>query len=146
MTQITGNDNGRILEQQIEALLRSKGYVQTNQICRDGNCGPWYIRQYRGFRTIYGSQCRLDFLVRHPTKHPDMLAIECKWQSSPGTVDEKFPYLLANGRALGIPYAVFLAGGGYRDGAKQWILQQSQPGFIVIEGCDAVIRWAQVKL
>ena len=44
------------------------------------------------------------------------LAIECKYQGSQGTVDEKIPYTLQDMEALRVPGLVVYAGGGFSDG------------------------------
>ncbi len=33
-----------------------------------------------------------DLILCHPIKFPNELAIQCKWQSSGGGVDEKYPF------------------------------------------------------
>lgn len=90
---------------------------------------------------------RVDFLIFHPTKWPNKLMVECKWQSSPGTVDEKFPYLVLSMKQIAdCQSIILLAGGGYRPGAVKWLLEQQTENMIVLEGLDKIIRWANIEL
>lgn len=140
------NEHGSVLESQIHTLLVSKKYAQTITRFADFGDFPWFVPQHRQFKTPYHSQMRLDFLLYHPQKWPRGLAIECKWQSSPGTVDEKFPYLVLGMRGIPIPGVILLAGGGYRDGALAWLMQQETDDLIIIESLDRIVRWANAQL
>ena len=145
--QITGNEHGNVLENQIASLLVSKRYAQV--VSKHMDVSPdiaVFVRQYRKFTTLYGARMRLDFFVRHPQRWPDGLAIECKWQQSAGSVDEKFPYVVASLLKLACPSAIFLAGGGYTDRARDWLLAQQTERLIVMEGMDQIIRWAHAQL
>lgn len=146
MTQITGNESGSILEDQINSLITSKGYARLAKQPEGAAGYNWYIKQHRKFSTVYGGQMRLDFFIYHQTKWPDGLAVECKWQSSPGTVDEKFPYVVENLKNLPIPSVIMLAGGGYRPSALEWIKKQSSDTLTVIESVDGAIKWARIYL
>ncbi len=65
--------------------------------------------------SILGKQRRIDLLVL--SKRTDVaLAIECKYQDSAGTVDEKIPYALEDLAALRMPGAIVYAGDGFSDG------------------------------
>ena len=144
MSQITGNDNGTILENQIKSLLLSKGYLQLKEeLDIEQN---WFIPQYRKFKTIYDTQMRLDFYIQNVTKWPNKLAIECKWQSSPGTVDEKFPYVVLNLKSIPCDSVLFLAGGGYRSHACDYIKRHNDDRFTAVEGLDNILKWAQIHL
>lgn len=51
------------------------------------------------------------------------IRIECKWQQSPGSVDEKLPYLYLNAveKYPEQDIIILLDGGGYKAGAKAWL-------------------------
>jgi len=146
MAQIVGNHHGTVLEQQVCALLVSKGYTQVVSDVFDTAQTPVFVRQYRRFKTLYGAKMRLDVLLKHPQRWPESLAIECKWQQSVGSVDEKFPYVVENMKALPIPAAVLLAGGGYSKRAAEWLLSQETERLTIVEGLDAIIRWGHAQL
>jgi hypothetical protein len=84
-----------------------------------------YVPQYPLCKGIYETDLKCDFVIFHPTKHPNRLVIEAKWQQAVGSVDEKFPYLVANIRER-YPYAtvIVLDGGGYKPTAERWLRAQ----------------------
>lgn len=135
-SQKTGNFNGKMLEDQIETILISKGYFQS-----DETKSAYFIRQYRKYNSIYGTKFRLDFFVRHKEKWSEGLALECKWQSSAGSVDEKYPYVILNMKSLPCPSAVLLAGGKYSPKALKWLMNQADERLVVVEGLDSILKY-----
>jgi len=66
-------------------------------------------------KTIIGKDRRIDvFVVRSTDQRA--LALECKYQDSPGTVDEKIPYALQDLEALWVPGCLVYAGEGWSRG------------------------------
>jgi hypothetical protein len=66
-------------------------------------------------KTIIAKNRRVDVFVLHePTSVA--LAVECKYQEGPGTVDEKIPYALEDLAALPVPGVICYAGGGFSTG------------------------------
>lgn len=82
--------------------------------------GIIYERQVDVGKSIYGTRRIVDFLVQLPD-YPEGLVLQIKYQTSPGSVDEKYPYenacILANER----PTAILLSGSGYKRGAVEWL-------------------------
>ena len=77
-------------------------------------------------KSIIGKNRRIDvFVVHEPTQQA--LAIECKYQGSQGTVDEKIPYTLQDMEVLRVPGIVVYAGDGFSDGVIH-MLQASPMG------------------
>ena len=73
------------------------------------------------YETIYGHQGKTEFLVVSPRRGL-RFRIECKWQQTAGSVDEKFPYLIENCKTMPEPMVVILIDGkGYKDGALAWL-------------------------
>jgi hypothetical protein len=66
-------------------------------------------------KSIIGKNRCIDvFCVCEPDNKA--FAIECKYQDSAGTVDEKIPYTLADLRALPMPGCIAYAGAGFSEG------------------------------
>ena len=65
--------------------------------------------------SILGKPRRVDLLVLGP-KREKVLALECKYQDSAGTVDEKIPYALQDLSAMRVPGAIVYAGTGFSEG------------------------------
>lgn len=89
--------------------------------------GKQYAKQVVVDTTIYGNPRRADFLILNPDLYPNGLIVECKWQESEGTVDEKYPYLLYNIIKTAVPTVVLLDGGGYKKAAEAWLKDQANP-------------------
>lgn len=86
-----------------------------------------YIKQHVIGPTIYGTERKVDFLLwgeRLDRFDDNDLVIECKWQASSGSVDEKFPYLVMNIALSKKPTIIILDGGGYRLRAEKWLRDQ----------------------
>lgn len=125
------NKTGNQLESMVQQTLNNRGYtqvpasefsrVQTDLYPRS----PMYTSQALIGKTVYGSDRKCDFLVYHPEKFPKNLVIECKWQQSAGSVDEKFPFLVENIRLLRIPTIIVVDGGGHKPGAVTWLKGQT---------------------
>lgn len=74
--------------------------------------------------SIIGKRRRVDLLVVHPHSGRGF-ALECKYQDSLGTADEKIPYTLRDLEALRMPAAVTYAGRGFSEGVLH-LLQSSE--------------------
>jgi hypothetical protein len=66
-------------------------------------------------KTIIGKNRHVDILVVH-AESSTALAIECKYQDTFGTVDEKIPYAIEDMRAMGVPVCLAYAGSGFSQG------------------------------
>jgi hypothetical protein len=66
--------------------------------------------------SILGKPRRIDVLAVERGERRRALAIECKYQDSLGTADEKIPYALRDLEALRMPAVVVYAGSGFSEG------------------------------
>jgi hypothetical protein len=81
---------------------------------RFGARGLKVYREIRIGKSIIGKDRCIDvFCISDAGK---AFAIECKFQDSPGTVDEKIPYALEDLRALPMTGCIAYAGQGFSDG------------------------------
>ena len=77
-------------------------------------------REIRIGKTIIGKNRCIDiFCVADDTQKA--FAIECKFQDSPGTVDEKIPYALEDLLALPMAGCIAYAGQGFSDGVRHML-------------------------
>jgi hypothetical protein len=84
---------------------------------RFGARGLKVYREIQVGKTIIGKDRRIDvFCVSEPTNQA--FAIECKFQDSQGTVDEKIPYALDDLRALPMAGCIAYAGTGFSEGVR----------------------------
>jgi hypothetical protein len=100
--------------------------------------GVKFEQQKRIGVSIYGHEMRADFYL------PDLdLIIESKWQDTPGSADEKLPYLVANIRErYPYPAMLVLGGIGWKRGAKEWVRQQVDDKLIGVMTIEQFMKWA----
>ena len=86
---------------------------------------PIFAHQCTTGKDIYGKKRRVDFILYHPLRWKDCLVIQCKWQASRGSVEEKYPFEVLSIQTTSIPTIIVLDGGGYSKGAKDWLMGQA---------------------
>ncbi len=120
------NRRGRALETSVADLLSEDYERITPARFFAARClqQPIYAAQVPTGLNIYAKQRRVDFILHHPQKWPDCLVIQCKWQASSGSVDEKFPFEVECIAHDAFPAIIVLDGGGASKGAKDWLLSQ----------------------
>src|SRR5512142_2101031 len=87
---------------------------------RFGGRGLKVYREIRVGKTIIGKNRCIDIFCVSGDGH-DAFAIECKFQDSQGTVDEKIPYALDDLQALPMAGCVAYAGRGFSDGVQHML-------------------------
>jgi len=80
-----------------------------------GARGLTVYREVSMGKTIIGKNRHVDILVIHQASST-VLAIECKYQDTLGTVDEKIPYAIQDMQAMGVPVCLAYAGNGFSAG------------------------------
>lgn len=123
------NNSGRELENRVAMLLEDHGYdlVHPPEIVFPMRLMEQqiYARQVELSRDIYGKIRRCDLLVFHPRTWPNGLVIQCKWQASSGSVEEKYPFEVLNIQKDDYPTIIVLDGGGYSKGSENWLKGQA---------------------
>lgn len=80
-----------------------------------------YTRQVPMGRTIFATKRRVDFVIHNLRAYPLGLAVESKWQTTRGTIEQKFPYVWESIKTYPIPAVVVVHGGGCLPGAIAWL-------------------------
>lgn len=73
------------------------------------------------------------------------LIIECKWQQTGGSVDEKLSYLNLNiQQCYPVPAIVLIDGGGMKQKAVNWLSTQtaSNQNLLVVHNLTSFITWS----
>ena len=141
------NLTGKFLENQVQKRVSDSGYDVIENKKFDINT-TWlfnniYIKHCYICDSIYDTKMYTDILLFHKDKHPNKLAIEIKWQQVPGSVDEKYPYIVENIKhAFPCPAIIILDGGGYKIGAKQWLKRQIDDKLIGVYSLVEFMAWA----
>lgn len=121
------NRRGRTLENAVNDLL-SEEYEQVTPsrffALRDLR-QPIFAEQCQIGRDIYGKNRRVDFILYHPHRWPECLVIQCKWQASTGSVEEKYPFEVLSIQLNEFATIIVLDGGGYGRGAESWLKGQA---------------------
>lgn len=114
------NKNGRVLEDAVRSIAKTHGYKETNY--KDWiklNKPINYLVDSVPYITIYGTTGKTEFLFATSTGN---IRVECKWQQSAGSVDEKYPYLFENMKTVDEnTVIIILDGNGYKRKAKEWL-------------------------
>ena len=122
---VRGNRSGRLLESTVQSVVLEKGFeieMYRKWDMKRKNYGKELLLKNVPFTTIYGHKGNTEFLLLSE-KYNLEIRIECKWQQSPGSVDEKLPYLYLN-TIEAMPQKdiiILIDGEGFKDGAKRWI-------------------------
>lgn len=99
--------SGRLLEEAVEALAQDLK-LQSR-------------RQYKLGRRIWGAERRIDVVLTEPGSRR-RLGVECKFQESGGSAEEKIPLTLQDIAAWPIPGVVVFAGSGFSPNMQSYLL------------------------
>lgn len=121
----SANITGNQLEIAVQTVLLNKGFEIEMYRKWEKNpekYGKEMLLKNVPFKTIYGHKGNTEFLLLSE-KYNLRIRIECKWQQSAGSVDEKLPYLYLN-TIEAMPekdIMILIDGDGFKTGAKEWL-------------------------
>jgi hypothetical protein len=119
------NTTGSQLEVAVKTVLTGKGFQLLNYRVWNKNkeqYGDELLLENVPFTTVYGHKGNTEFLLISK-KYGLHIRIECKWQQTPGSVDEKLPYLYLN-TIEAMPensIMILIDGDGWKAGAIKWL-------------------------
>lgn len=99
--------SGQELERAVAELGRSLGLELRQQV--------------RVGRRLWGSERRIDVILTYREARRS-LGLECKYQGSSGTAEEKIPATISDIAAWPIPGLVVFAGDGFSPNMRQYLL------------------------
>jgi hypothetical protein len=119
--------NGKTMKSQVQTALESLGFSDKSA-CRDElqKCGllashdRLFVQKVCMGKDIYGADSKSDFYVESEM-FTSGAVIECVWQGSPGTVDEKFVFKALSMVELNREVYFVFDGGGARPRALMWL-------------------------
>jgi PD-(D/E)XK nuclease superfamily domain len=119
------NASGNALEQAVKSVFQSKGFTIVNYsewIKSPDLHGKELLLLNAPYTSIYSHQGRTEFLAMSE-RYNFKIRIECKWQQSSGSVDEKLPYLYLNAiEAMPENHIlIIIDGDGFKEGAVSWL-------------------------
>ncbi|MGB3671916.1 MAG: PD-(D/E)XK nuclease superfamily protein [Phormidesmis sp.] len=119
------NHQGKILERTVVPTFESHGFeivAYSAWIKKPANYGTELLLKNVPYTTIYNQKGRTEFLAKSERFELNV-RIECKWQQSSGSVDEKLPYLYLNciESMPEMDIIIIADGGGMKPGAIPWL-------------------------
>lgn len=118
---------GNTLENLVKTIFTSHGfevvpysaYIKTKSKHIFGN---ELLLTNMPYETIYGHRGKTEFLIVSE-KYKCNIRVECKWQQSNGSVDEKLPYLYLNAiETMPEDFIIIVIDGkGWKNGAIRWL-------------------------
>ncbi len=153
------NSQGRTLEQVVITTLQQKGFQVIPYSKYQGTLLEFseadLLLTNVPFENIYGQQSKTEFKI--VSRRYGEYRIECKWQQSAGSVDEKFPYLYLNCIEKMPEQNIILIvdGQGARPGAVKWLRRAAreklyqdarQPKTIQVFSMAEFVIWANKTL
>jgi len=127
----------RVIEKPVERSPVLNGHAYKRLVARYvvAEYGPRGVEVYdevNAGTSMIGKQRRLDLLLLHRDSGR-ALALECKYQDTSGTADEKIPYALQDLATLRMPAAIVYAGTGFSMGVLH-LLQSSEMAAYCLPG------------
>lgn len=151
--------SGNVLEKTVEAALQVHGYIHIGENLPKKSLRDWllhsseptkrYARQVYIGKGIYKTDIYVDFYILGCADFPAGLIVECKWQQSKGSVDEKLPYVNLNiQQCYPVQTVVLIDGNGMKPGAIAWLNQQigTNPHLAAVHTLSSFIVWGNNKL
>ncbi|MDR3200542.1 MAG: 4-diphosphocytidyl-2C-methyl-D-erythritol kinase [Spirochaetales bacterium] len=150
------SNQGKVLESTVESTFKSKGFEILMYRDWERNKNKYsdnLLLKNCPFVNIYQHPGNTEFLLKS-AKYNCEIRIECKWQQSSGSVDEKFPYLYLNCiDAMPEKHIVIIVdGGGARSGAVEWLKnaaankkytnKENQDKLVEVFSLTEFIQWA----
>lgn len=152
MTQLSmqgglANSSGKTLEGMIVATMQSKGFdvvPHRTWVTNADKYGKELLLKNVPYDTIYGHRGKTEFLVLSD-RYNLKIRVECKWQQSSGSVDEKFPYVYLNCVEKMPEATIFIVvdGDGAKPGAVAW-LRKACDSRLFLDGRDEASKKIQV--
>lgn len=128
------NKAGDVAEKIIECILSERGFKA--------------IRHHKIGKSIYEThELKCDFFISNAAGYPDGLIIECKWQDSSGSADEKYPYLCLNIKErFPCPAIVVTGGRGAKKGALLWLSKQCDEKLIGVYSIEEFMSYVSREM
>lgn len=119
--------SGNTLEKTVIGALQTKGFqIESyhNWLKDPKKYSREILLMHVPFESIYNHKGRTEFLLKSE-KYKLEIRIECKWQQTSGSVDEKLPYLYLNAieKMPEDHIVVVIDGKGWKKGAIEWLKQ-----------------------
>ncbi|MBH8562597.1 hypothetical protein I8748_10470 [Nostoc sp. CENA67] len=151
--------SGNVLETTVEGTLRGHKYIEVGFdlpkkqrlecLINSQSIPKRYAKQVYIGEGIYGNDIYVDFYIIGYTSIDSGLIIECKWQQTSGSVDEKLPYLNLNiQKCYPTKAVVLIDGGGMKAKAVSWLEAQvaENHNLLAVHNLSSFLAWSNNNL
>jgi len=119
------NKTGNVLEQLVISTLSTHGFPiikYSDYLKTPDKYGEELLLRHVPYTTLYDGRGYTEFLLISQKFNLE-IRLECKWQQTAGSVDEKLPhvYLSAVNAVPENNVIILIDGPGFRDGAISWL-------------------------
>lgn len=91
---------------------------------------------------LYGGTAKAEIVAHNSKRFPQGLIVKPYYQSVSGSADEKFPYMVLTAReSYELPSVIVYAGGGYREGAIDWLSDEVDTQLVAVLHIDEFAEW-----
>lgn len=94
-------------------------------------------REVRVGRRLWGAERKIDLVLTHRESRRS-IGVECKWQGTAGSAEEKIPSTISDIAAWPIPGLVVFAGEGFSPNMRSFLFSTGKA--VEIEDLDAWLR------
>jgi len=124
------NKTGNVLERTVVGTITAHGFedvMYSEYEKHPENYGDELLLKHVPYTTLYKGRGFTEFLLLSE-KFNLRIRIECKWQTTAGSVDEKLPhtYLSCIEGAEEDEVIILIDGPGFRDGALNWLREAAR--------------------
>tara|TARA_R100000005_G_C4983101_1_gene192246 strand:- start:970 stop:1503 length:534 start_codon:yes stop_codon:yes gene_type:complete len=129
------NKTGHRLEDKVEKIITDTLNISAIRFSQT-KVRDNILLTHAPYTNIYGNtKCRSEFLLCYKGRK---IRIECKFQQSAGSVDEKLPYLYMNfTKAIKEKEAIIVVeGNGFKKGAKEWLREKCSSTKVSVMSLD----------
>ena len=106
------------------------------------NCGYFVERDVDVGYGIYGGTAKAEIVAHNSKRFPNGLIVKPYWQSVSGSADQKFPYMVLTARqSYELPSVIVYAGGGYQEGAIEWLRGEVDDQLVAVLHVEEFAEW-----
>lgn len=123
------NRSGHVFERMMVPVFEANGYPVVTWREYSAHPSDRCAVKDVPFTNVYGTESRTEFVIVDGDRR---VRVECKYQTSAGSVDEKFPYMYLNS-VMAYPESevvLVIDGDGYRPGARQWVVDRVEDDWL----------------
>ncbi len=143
--------SGKFLEDVLRRELSARGFHFRSHRENGENLdmfAPRLVVSNVPYRSIYDCDSRSEFVI---TDGPRKIRVECRWQESSGSVDEKFVYLMRNAVERMPEHEILIlhGGEGARAEAIEWLKREANrvsSKKIHVVNINEFLRWVRREL